>query len=205
MVKEIGFPCILKPAEGRAAFDVTQAQHIQELWYQYDLSGRKIMTLQQKVKTSNEWQVRCICVGRTIIPLKYIFRAGDMSEYIFEEGFLTKEQGESVVNQCRVINRAFGYEMNSVEFYLDDDGVPWAIDFNNPVPDGREEKLGEVFFNDYINAFVRLCKEVAIEGNDAPYVPELNQYAEIARKPISREERFKEALALANEYYLAFD
>lgn len=204
MTTDVGFPAILKPAEGRAAFHVSTANYIEELWHQYDKSGDRIMTLQKKVPTSRGWQVRCICVGRTIIPLKYVFREGDMSEYLFEENFLTAEEGRRVIDCCKIINRAFGYEMNSCEFFLDDEGTPWAIDFNNPVPDGRREKLGEVFFKDYIEAFVRLVRETAIEGTKAPYLPELNPYAEIARKPLSREERFAEALALANRYYQAF-
>ncbi len=205
MTKEVGFPCILKPAEGRAAFHVSKAEHIDELWHQYDMSGERIMTLQKMVPTKHDWQIRCICVGRTIIPIKYIFRDLDASEYIYEEGFLTEEQGNKVVNMARVINRAFGYEMNSVEFILDEEGEPWAIDFNNPVPDARREKLGDVFYNDYADAFVRLARETAMKSQPAPYLPCLNEYAEIARKDISREERFKEALALANEYYEEFD
>jgi len=205
MVDDVEFPCFLKPAEGRAAFDVNQANHIDELWHHYDSSGDKVMTLQQKVKTSDDWQIRCICVGRTIIPLKYVFRDLDGSEYIYEEGFLTPEQGEKVINMTRVINRLFGYEMNSVEFFIADDGEPYAIDFNNPVPDGRRDKLGDVFFNDYADAFVKLAKEGAMRPKLAPYLPELNQYAEIARLDISKEEKFEKALALANEYYLEFD
>ena len=168
---------------------------------EWDESGERIMTLQKKVPTSNEWQVRCICVGRTIIPIKYVFRAQDASEYIYDENFLTIEQGKRIVDSCRIINRAFGYEMNSVEFFIDDQGVPWAIDFNNPVPDGRLEKLGEIFFNDYIDGFVQLCKDSAASGEPSPFLPRLNEYAAIAREPIPRSERFAKALALANEYY----
>jgi len=205
MTKDVGFPCILKPAEGRAAFHVSTAEHIDDLWHQYDQSGERIMTMQKKVKSPHDWQVRCICVGRTIIPIKYVFRDQDASEYIYDEHFLTEEQGRKVIDMTRVINRAFGYEMNSVEFFIDEAGEPWAIDFNNPVPDARREKLGDVFFNDYAAAFVRLARETAIEGQLAPYLPLLNEYADIARKAIPREERFKEALALANRYYQAFD
>ena len=205
MVDDVGFPCILKPAEGRAAFHVSKARNINELWQQYDGSEERIMTLQEMVPSNDDWQIRCICVGRSIIPIKYIFRENDASEYIFEEGFLSLEQGEKVVNMARVINRAFGYEMNSVEFILDKDGEPWAIDFNNPVPDARREKLGDVFYNDYAEAFVRLARETAMEGETAPYLPHLNDYAEIARRDIPSEERFEEAFNLANSYYEKFD
>ena len=33
-----------------------------------------IMTVQKMVDTETEWHVRCICVGKKIIPIKYIFR-----------------------------------------------------------------------------------------------------------------------------------
>ena len=67
-----------------------------------------------------------------------------MSRYFFEEAFLSAETGRKVLDYAKVINRAFGYEMNPIEFIIDRQGEPWAIDFNNPVPDSRREVLGEV-------------------------------------------------------------
>jgi hypothetical protein len=41
--------------------------------------------------------------------------------------------------------RALGYEINSVEFAVER-GVPYAIDFMNPVPDADVHSVGETHF-----------------------------------------------------------
>jgi hypothetical protein len=202
MMEKVGFPCIIKPAGGRAAIAVNKAHNMDELFYHYNESREMIMTVQKIVESDNEWQIRCICVGKKIIPIKYIFRKMDMSEYIYDPEFLTPEQGKVVIESARIINRAFGYEMNSVEFIIDKEGIPWAIDFNNPIPDGRESVLGPVFYNDYQNGLVQRAIEVAKNKPRYLFLPDLNKFSEIAQMAVSKEEKFKLALTEANKYYL---
>jgi len=92
--------------------------------------------------------------------------------------------------------------MNSVEFMIDNNGTPWAIDFNNPVPDGRLRALGSVFFNDYQNAFIERVKEVVFNKPKYLFLPNLNNYSEIAQMDISKKEKFELAVKEANKYYL---
>jgi hypothetical protein len=201
MMNKVGFPCIIKPAGGRGAFAVNKADNMAELIHYYNESGEMIMTVQQIVESNYEWQVRCICVGKKIIPIKYIFRKMDLSEYIYDENFLTPEQGKTIIESARIINRAFGYEMNSIEFILDREGKPWAIDFNNPIPDGRQKVLGPIFYNDYQNAFVERAIEIAVHSPKYLFLPNLNGFSEIAQMPVSKAERFKLALTEANKFY----
>jgi hypothetical protein len=93
--------------------------------------------------------------------------------------------------------------MNSVEFILDHQGVPWAIDFNNPIPDGRREALGDDFYQDYQEALVDFVKQVAYEQKPSYFLPDLNPYSRIAQMSCSLEEKYKLALQEANLYYLA--
>ncbi|MBI4872074.1 MAG: hypothetical protein HY814_10970 [Candidatus Riflebacteria bacterium] len=202
IIRRLGFPAYLKPAEGRGARKCWKVHNADELLHYYNQSGSDVMTLQRAVESGHEWQVRCLCLGRKIIPIKYTFRALDASTYEYEEGFLSPETGRLVLDQAKVINRAFGYEMNSVEFMLDSQGQPWAIDFNNPVPDGRRKQLGEVFFNDYVNGLLDRVLEVAKDPPPYPFLPaEVNRYAEIARLDKSPAEKFRLALDEANKYY----
>ena len=161
------------------------------------------MTVQSYVESSPPWHVRCLCIGRKIIPMKYIFGRGDQSRYIYEENFLTQEQGQEIIDSTKIINRAFGYEMNSVEFILDTQGNPWAIDFNNPVPDARKNLLGDIFYDDYVHAMVQRVCEVAREGASRFFVPDINRYSSLSRLQVSRKEKFKIALKIADEYYEA--
>ncbi len=202
MMNKIGFPCIIKPAGGRGAIAVNTCNNMEELLYHYNQSGEMIMTVQKIVDTETDWHVRCICVGKKIIPIKYIFRKMDASEYIYDESFLTPEQGKEVIESARIINRAFGYEMNSVEFMIDKQGKLWAIDFNNPIPDGRLSSLGSVFYNDYQQAFVERAIDLAINKPESLFLPKLNEFSKIAQMDIPKEEKYKLALDEANKYYL---
>lgn len=201
MMADIGWPCYIKPADGRGAIDCNQANTMSELIDYYNQSGTRVMMVQQAVESPWQWHVRCLCIGRQILPMKFIFRKYDMAEYIFEPDFLPATTKQSIIDQARVINRAFGYEMNSVEFIIDHCGKAWAIDFNNPVPDGRRDKLGEDYFTDFVNSLVQTVVDKAYWDEPAAFLPPLNDYAAIARQPISLEERFHRALDCANVYY----
>jgi hypothetical protein len=200
---DLGFPVVIKPAGGWEAIGVNIAHNLDELIHYYNQSGSQVMTVQEKVKTPYDWQVRCLCVGRKIIPIKYIFRKQDASEYIFDPEFLSPEVGKKVVDSCKIINRALGYEINSVEFFIDEAGNAQAIDFNNPVPDGRRHALGPVFYEDYQQAAVELITDIVREQRSLDYIPKTsNLFPEIARRPdLTPAEKFQAALALANEYY----
>ncbi|NUM36047.1 MAG: hypothetical protein HUU50_16010 [Candidatus Brocadiae bacterium] len=204
MIERVGFPCYIKPAEGRGGFDVYKAENKKKLLIYYSESGNKVMTLQKSVESPYPWHIRCLCVGKKIIPIKYIFQPNDQSQYIYDQNFLTCEQGQKVIDSAKIINRVFGYEMNSIEFILDDKGEPWAIDFNNPIPDARDKVLGKIYYKDYLDAIIDRIKEVACydESYSYPFLPPLNQYAEIARMDIPRERKFSLALEKANQYYL---
>jgi hypothetical protein len=48
---------------------------------------------------------------------------------------------EDALKLCRVL----GYDLNSVEFAVEN-GIPYAIDFMNPVPDADVHSVGEANF-----------------------------------------------------------
>jgi len=54
--------------------------------------------------------------------------------------------GPRVIKDARTIVKAFGYDMNSIEFAIKD-GVPYAIDFMNPAPDFDINSLTPEYFN----------------------------------------------------------
>lgn len=203
MTQDLGWPIVIKPAEGREAIGVDIAHSMEELMHYYDQSGSQVMMVQAKVKTPHPWQIRALCIGRSITPIKYIFRKGDASEYLFDPQFLTPEIGQRVIDICRVINRLLGYEMNSVEMFLDDRGDLQAIDFNNPVPDGRIKALGSIFYNDYQQAMVELVTDIVREQRPYTFLPtDVNEMADIARRrDLNKIEKFRAALSVANRYY----
>lgn len=199
----LGYPMVMKPNPGREAMNVHFVHSREELFRTYNGTGTEVMTLQKTIKPPEGWFVRCLCVGRKILPIKYKFGFGDTSSYIFEENFLPPDTGRKITEYSMVINRALGLEMNSIEYMIDSDGVPWAIDFDNPVPDGRRNALGEIFYRDYQEALAELTRHVCATGRRMAFLPsEVNSYIEISRKNIGREEKFSQALELASKYYI---
>ena len=69
--------------------------------------------------------------------------------------------------------RALGYDLNTVEFAVED-GIPYAIDFMNPAPDADLHSVGQANF-DWI---VREVADMAIsKAQDAPKAPKELRWA----------------------------
>jgi hypothetical protein len=94
------------------------------------------------------------------MPIKY-----DPGErrYHVEHAHLSDSLGATVVDWAQRINRALGYDMNTVEFAVLG-GVPYAIDFMNPAPDMDIYSLTPFYF-DWV---VRAMADLAIERAHAP-------------------------------------
>jgi hypothetical protein len=59
--------------------------------------------------------------------------------------------------------RALGYDLNTVEFAVED-GVPYAIDFMNPAPDAELTSVGEANFEWIVQAMAELAVRKAHEA-----------------------------------------
>jgi hypothetical protein len=78
--------------------------------------------------------------------------------------YLSAEIGERVVKDARTINLALGYEMNTIEFAIQD-GVPYAIDFLNPAPDFERDRITEFYFEQVVDRMARLVIDRALSGD----------------------------------------
>jgi hypothetical protein len=63
--------------------------------------------------------------------------------------------------------RALGYDLNSVEFAIED-GVPYAIDFLNPSPEAAAYYIGEENFEWLVENLANLAIERALTTTSAP-------------------------------------
>ena len=149
-------PAILKDTWGGGWKHVYKVNNIDELIYAYDQTGTLCMIVQEFI----EWEmyVRCICVGQdNIMPIKYDPRE---RRYLVEHNHLPSALGERIVNDARTLNRALGYDMNSVEFAVHD-GIPYAIDFMNPAPDMDINSITPHYFEWAVKAMADLAIEMA--------------------------------------------
>jgi glutathione synthase/RimK-type ligase-like ATP-grasp enzyme len=165
IMEYVGFPAILKPADGGGWRDVTVVRTPAELMRAYDASDTNVMTLQEFIDFDE--YVRCICIGRErTLVMQYdpkgIADTGLRGRYVphDEEVWLPRDLHDRVVKDCLTINELLGYDMNSVEFAMRD-GIPYAIDFTNPAPDMSLEHLARRNFDIVVDWMADFCATVA--------------------------------------------
>jgi hypothetical protein len=163
LVEYVGLPLVLKDAYGGGWRDVFVCHSLDELLYHYDRSGRLTMIVQEYIRY--EQFVRCICIGQEEIePIHY-----DPAErrYHVNPGYLAPRLRDQVVTQSRMLCRALGYHMNSIEWAIRD-GVPYAIDFMNPAPDFDLYSLTPTYFEWVVEKMADLALRLAQEPRPQP-------------------------------------
>jgi len=159
ITRYVGFPAILKPADGGGWKHVSRVNDMGELLQAYDESGQLVMTLQQFIDFDE--YVRCICVGKEfILPIRYDPRRRC---YLDQEGYLSPALETQVLDGAWALNHALGYDMNSVEFAIKD-GVAYAIDFTNPAPDMDVHSILPKHFTMVVEAMAKLAVTCVKEG-----------------------------------------
>ena len=166
IVDYLGLPCVLKDAHGGGWKDVYICETKDELIHYYDQTGLLTMVVQEFIHWDH--YVRCMCLGqREVLPMKYDPRE---RKYYVEHEHLTPELGERIVDDSLRLVQALGYDMNTVEWAIQD-GVPYAIDFMNPAPDMDVYSLTPFYFDWVVNAMADMAIEMA--QNPQPQLDEL--------------------------------
>lgn len=158
IVDYVGLPCVLKDAHGGGWKEVYICHSLEELVYNYDQTGLLTMVLQEFI----DWEgyVRCMCLGQQeVLPIKY---NPNERKYYVEHDHLSPELGKRIIEDSLTLVRALGYDMNTVEWAIQD-GVPYAIDFMNPAPDMDVNSLTPFYFEWVVkhmaDLVIRLAKE----------------------------------------------
>jgi hypothetical protein len=166
LARYVGMPCILKDAHGGGWKEVYVCHSVEELIANYNQSGLLTMIVQEFI----QWDqfVRCLCLGQEeVLPMHYDPRA---KQYIVDDDYLTPAMRSRIVQDCRTLCSALGYDMNSLEFAIKD-GVPYAIDFMNCAPDMDIYSLTPTYFEWVVKGMadlaIRLChapRRTAVEA-----------------------------------------
>jgi hypothetical protein len=72
---------------------------------------------------------------------------------------------DRVVKDAQTLCRALGYDLNTVEFAVED-GVPYAIDFLNPAPDADINSVGRENFDWIVNAVAEMAVKKALSDRN---------------------------------------
>jgi hypothetical protein len=165
----VGFPAFIKPFDGGGWKNVSRVGSLEELWKVYDTTGTLCMTLQEMI----DWDefVRCYCIGQQdVLIMPYDPRKPYLSgeQYVHDPTYLKADVAERVARDVLTLNRALGYDINTVEFAIKD-GIPYAIDFMNPAPDAEVASVGEFYHNWLTKAVTNLVFRRLEEPRDQPH------------------------------------
>ncbi|WP_309716163.1 hypothetical protein [Armatimonas sp.] len=155
----IGFPAFLKPYSGGGWKHVYKVHSPEEFFAAYDQTGDMCMTLQSSVEFTDYF--RCYVIGKKNVHImRYDPRLPHERRYVQDGPPLDPAMEERLTADCLKICNALGYDMNTVEFAVQD-GIPYAIDFLNPAPDADYDSVGPENFTWIVNAMAELAIEEA--------------------------------------------
>ena len=151
----VGFPAFLKPHAGGGWKNVYKVDNPQELFAAYDQTGDLCMTLQKAVNFTDYF--RCYVIGQEKVwVMRYDPKQPHEDRYVKNPPPIAPAMYARVVGDALKLCRALGYDMNTVEFAVED-GVPYAIDFLNPAPDADIHSVGPENFEWVVNAIAELA------------------------------------------------
>ncbi len=160
------FPAFLKPHDGGGWRDVYKVDNPHQFFAAYDQSCDLCMTLQAAVKF--EEYFRCYVVDQQHVHIMR-YDPGQPHHLRYVRGNPPPSQllGERITRDALTLCRALGYDLNTVEFAVEN-GVPYAIDFMNPAPDAGLPSVGQENFDWIIDAVARLAIKRTQEPRHIP-------------------------------------
>ena len=162
----VGFPAFLKPFDGGGWRDVFQVKSREEFFQSYDQTRTLCMTLQKAVQFTEYF--RCYVVGQEAVHIMpYDPRAPFHERYVKHPPKYPAALIDRVRRDALTLCRALGYDLNTVEFAVED-GVPYAIDFMNPAPDADPHSVGAENFSWIVDAVATFAVKKAQEPPAPP-------------------------------------
>jgi glutathione synthase/RimK-type ligase-like ATP-grasp enzyme len=162
----VGFPAFLKPYAGGGWKHVYKVDSPDEFFAAYNQTGDLCMTLQHGVVFDDYF--RCYVVGQEKVHImRYDPKAPHHERYVKGNPAPASAMKERVEKDALALCRALGYDLNTVEFAVED-GVPYAIDFMNPAPDAEITSVGPENFEWAVNNIAEMLVKKAL-SDEKPY------------------------------------
>jgi glutathione synthase/RimK-type ligase-like ATP-grasp enzyme len=162
----VGFPAFLKPHDGGGWKNVYKVDSPEEFFRAYDESGDLCMTLQGAVNFQEYF--RCYVIDRQYVHvMRYDPRLPFHQRYVQGNPPAAPELHRRIVNDALALCNALGYDLNTVEFAVED-GVPYAIDFMNPAPDAGLDSVGPDNFRWIVDAVANMAVARALGPPSPP-------------------------------------
>ena len=161
----VGFPAFLKPYAGGGWKHVYKVDSPEEFFLNYNQTGDLCMTLQHGVEFEEYY--RCYVVGQEKVHImKYDPKAPHHERYVKGNPAPSSAKlQERIVKDSLILCQALGYDLNTVEFAVED-GVPYAIDFMNPAPDAEITSVGQANFDWVVDTVAEMAVNKALSGEN---------------------------------------
>jgi glutathione synthase/RimK-type ligase-like ATP-grasp enzyme len=157
----VGFPAFLKPYAGGGWKHVYKVDTPEEFFQNYNQTGDLCMTLQHGVEFEDYY--RCYVVGQEKVHvMRYDPKAPHHERYVKGNPQPAAKLKERIEKDALALCRALGYDLNTVEFAVED-GIPYAIDFMNPAPDAEITSVGQDNFDWVVNAVADMAIQKALD------------------------------------------
>lgn len=151
----IGFPAYFKPFAGGGWKNVYKLNNSDEFFKAYNETGQLVMMLQEEIIFREYF--RCYCLDRQDVHImQYDPKQPHHLRYVRNPKKLEKQLLDNVHNGVIALNKALGYDFNTVEFAIRD-GIPYAIDFCNPAPDADVDSVGQENFEWIVEAAANMA------------------------------------------------
>ena len=180
----VKFPAFLKPHDGGGWRDVFHVHSPEEFFRAYDQTRDLCMTLQAAVNFTEYF--RCYVVGQSEVRIMpYDPKRAQAERYVLDPPEYDPELLARVERDALTLCRALGYDLNTVEFAVED-GIPYAIDFMNPAPDADLNSVGKENFEWIVDAVARMAVKRA-QASEA-FVAELrwSQFLGAEKKSVKK-------------------
>ena len=160
----VGFPAFLKPYSGGGWKHVYKVHSPEEFFHYYNQTGDLCMTLQHGVEFKEYF--RCYVVDQDKVHIMhYDPRSPFHERYVKNPPPTDPKLYQRVEKDAQTLCRALGYDLNTVEFAVED-GVPYAIDFMNPAPDAEITSVGRENFEWVVNAVAEMAVKKALSDEN---------------------------------------
>jgi hypothetical protein len=174
-VGEHGF---LKPIDGGGWRDVYEVRGRDQFFRAYDESRDLCMVYQQAIDFDAYF--RCYVIGqKKVRVMAYDPRRAHEDRYLADAPRVPRALIHRMEHEAAMLCRALGYDINTVEFAVAN-GIPYAIDFMNPVPDADMNSVGAENFRWIVEQVADLAIDRALAR---PQPPELRAAALLGAQP----------------------
>jgi len=169
VIDYVGVPAILKDAHTGGRRITHRVVDVDDLIQKYDESDTLTMIVQEIIEANTH--VHCFVIGREhVLPIRY---SVDEERYLLDEDSLKPELVGEMKENALEICRTYGYDMNMVEFVVDD-GTAYVINPTNPAPEMDINLLKPKHFSWCVSRTADFAIKVAKEPQSAPKSPAIS-------------------------------